>query len=157
MELFPCDSKVQNTTLKGVQTVLLYITVLVAQNVLTFQKHKPNLFFVLPPLVKYIKYTCAWLTHACVYTRFKHTHGKVSKGKTGQARGTWHVATLRWGLWNCGRQTAHARGGQRPRDWQPAGMLPRGRTSNGVSRGPFRPIGGFWQSSVIIPSCCLFS
>ena len=43
-QTFPYDSKVQNTTLKGIQTALLYITVLVAQNVLTFQKHKPNLF-----------------------------------------------------------------------------------------------------------------
>ena len=77
------DSKVKNKTLKGVRTALLYITVWVARNVLIFQKHEPNLFWsffclFLPPLVKCIMYTCAWLIHACSYTRVEYTHGKMS-------------------------------------------------------------------------------
>lgn len=43
-------------------------------------KTQTKLVFVLflPPLVKYIMYTCAWLIHAYFYTRLKYTHGKMS-------------------------------------------------------------------------------
>lgn len=92
------DSKVQNTTLKGVQTALLYITVWVAENVRTSRKHKPNLFWFfcclsLPPLVKYTTYTCAWPIHACFYTRGEYTHGKMS-ARWGKGR----VPTPPWRL-----------------------------------------------------------
>lgn len=102
-QTFPYDSKVQNTTLKGIQTALLYITVLVAQNVLTFQKHKPNLFFFYHHLSNI---SCIHVHDSFMhyfYTRLKYTHGKMSKeGRNGQACG--RDLPLSEGSWNCGSQ-----------------------------------------------------
>lgn len=68
-QAFPCDSKVQNTTLKGIQTALLYITVLVAQDGLTCQKREPNFCFYHRCQIHTV-YVC--MTHSCIfYTRVK--------------------------------------------------------------------------------------
>lgn len=63
-QAFPCDSKVQNTTLKGIQTALLYITVLVAQDGLTCQKREPNFCFYHRCQIHTV-YVC--MTHSCIF------------------------------------------------------------------------------------------
>lgn len=68
-QAFPCDSKVQNTTLKGIQTALLYITVLVAQDGRTCQQREPNFCFY-HRCQTHTVYVC--MTHSCIfYTRVK--------------------------------------------------------------------------------------
>ena len=100
------DSKVQNTTLKGVQTALLYITVWVAENVWTFRKHKPNLFWF------FLLFVC--LYHHLSNTQRIHVHDPFMHAFTQEE----NTPTAKWvrdegkvgylplpeGCWNLGRQ-----------------------------------------------------
>lgn len=95
------DTKVQNTTLKGIQTALLYITALVAQNVLTFQKHTPNLvliFLLLFTTACHIQNVYICMTHSCIFLHkikihpWQNEHGM--KGRWGTyplPEGCWHI------------------------------------------------------------------
>ena len=100
------DSKVQNTTLKGVQTALLYITVWVAENAWTFRKHKPNLFWF------FLLFVC--LYHHLSNTQRIHVHDPFMHAFTQEE----NTPTAKWvrdegkvgylplpeGCWNLGRQ-----------------------------------------------------